>query len=80
MPTYTVTPDARRVPAARFVAEDLVDLGHQVARHFTRHKHLSRSIPFNAEIGAEFGAIHQAGLPRPLTFTITETTAAGATR
>ena len=72
MPTYAVTPDAQRVPAARFVADDLIHLGEQVAVHFRRHKHLSRSIPYEAQIGDDFGAIHQAGLPRPLTFTIRE--------
>lgn len=72
MATYTVTPDAKRVPAVRVVADDPIELGHQVARHYATHKHLSRSIPFEAQIGDQVGAIHQAGLLRPLTFTITK--------
>ena len=72
MPTFAVTPDARRVPAARFVAENLVDLGQQVASHFTRHKHLTRGVPFRADVRADHGAIHQPGLPGPLTFSIVE--------
>ena len=72
MATYHVVPDAARVPAARFVASDLVELGDQVANHFARHKHLRRGLRFDAQIDTEVGAITQAGLVRPLTFAITE--------
>lgn len=70
MPTYLVTPASSRVPAARLMAVDLVDLGAQVAAHMARHKHLTRGASYDIEIGADRGAINQAGLPRPLTFDI----------
>lgn len=70
MATFTVTPDATRVPAVRLAARDEVELGNQIAVHYARHKHLSRAIPFQAQIGSDVGAIHQAGLTKPLTFTI----------
>lgn len=72
MSTYLVTPDTPRVPAARFVANDLFELGQQVAAHMARHKHLRRGLRFDAQIGDQYGAIHQTGLRRPLTFTITK--------
>lgn len=72
MPTYLVTPDTPRVPAARFAAVDLFDLGQQVAHHLARHKHLRRGLHFDAQIGDDHGAIHQPGLSRPLTFSITK--------
>jgi hypothetical protein len=70
MPTFHVTTDRPKVPTARFSAEDLVDLGHQVAGHLTRHRVLSRAVPFDAQVGDDHGAIHQSGLPRPVTFVI----------
>ncbi|WP_210651313.1 hypothetical protein [Nocardioides sp. SYSU D00065] len=72
MPTFYVTTDRPQVPAARFAAEDLVDLGEQVASHLARHRVLSRAVPFHAQVGDDHGAIHQSGLLRPVTFTITQ--------
>lgn len=68
--TYLITPAYARVPAARMVAEDLFDLGAQVAAYFARHRRLSRGVAYDAELGDEHGAIRQSGLPKPLTFTI----------
>lgn len=67
---YLVTPADTRVPAARMVAEDLIDLGHQVAGYFTRHRRLTRGVTYDAQLGDEHGAIRQSGLPKPLIFTI----------
>lgn len=72
MSVYAVTTDRPKVPAARFAATDLVDLGNQVAGHLARHRVLSRAEPFHAEVGDDRGAIHQSGLQRPITFTITK--------
>jgi hypothetical protein len=69
---YLVTPADQRVPAARMVAEDLFDLGQQVASYFARHRRLTRGVPYDAELGDEHGAIRQSGLPKPLMFTITK--------
>jgi hypothetical protein len=69
---YLVTPVDARLPAARMVAEDLIDLGSQVAAYFARHRRLSRGVPYDAELGDEHGAIRQSGLPKPLMFTITK--------
>lgn len=69
---YLVTPDDARVPAARMVAEDLFDLGAQVASYFARHRRLTRGVPYGAQLGDESGAITQSGLRKPLTFTITK--------
>jgi hypothetical protein len=71
---YLVTPDDTRVPAARMVAEDLIDLGYQVASYFTRHRRLTRGVPYDAQLGDEHGAINQSGLRKPLTFTIARET------
>jgi len=70
MPLFHVTTDQPRVPAARFVAADLFELGDQVASHLARHKHLTRGIPYDAEVGDDQGAIFQSGLRKPITFTI----------
>ncbi|WP_224279078.1 hypothetical protein [Nocardioides lacusdianchii] len=70
MGTFHVTTDRPKVPAASFVAEDLVDLGAQVASHLARHRVLSRAVPYDAQVGDDCGAIHQSGLPRPVTFVI----------
>ncbi len=67
---YLVTPDDARVPAARMVAGDLIDLGTQVASYFARHRRLARGVPYDAQLGDEHGAITQSGLRKPLTFTI----------
>jgi hypothetical protein len=72
MALFHVVTDRAKVPAARFAAEDLIDLGEQVAGHPTRHHVLSRAVPFEAQVGDDHGAIHQSGLPRPVTFTITQ--------
>lgn len=69
---YLVTPADGRVPAARMVAEDLIDLGSQVAAYFARHRRLSRGVPYDAQLGDEHGAIRQSGLPKPLMFTVTK--------
>lgn len=70
MATFHVTTDRPAVPAARFSADDLIDLGAQVAGHLTRHRVLSRAVPYDAQVGDDRGAIHQSGLPRPVTFVI----------
>lgn len=67
---YTVTTDRPKVPAARFVAADLIDLGEQVAFYLARHKVLSRAVPYQAQVGDDCGAIDQDGLQRPVTFTV----------
>lgn len=69
MPTFHVTTDRPKVPAATFVADDLVDLGQQIAGHLTRHRVLSRAVPFEAHVGDDRGAINQNGLHRPIQFT-----------
>lgn len=69
---YLVTPADARLPVTRMVADDLIDLGEKVAAYFARHRRLLRSVAFEAEIGDTRGVIHQAGLPRPLQFTITK--------
>lgn len=70
MATYLVTPTSTRAPAIRVVAGDLIDLGEQVAVHLTRHRHLTRGVPYHAQVGDDRGAINQAGLRAPVTFTI----------
>lgn len=70
MPTFHVTTDRPKVPAATFVADDLFDLGDQVAGHLTRHRVLSRAVPYDAQVGDDRGAIHQPGLQRPVHFVI----------
>lgn len=70
MPVFLVTTDRRAVPAARFVAADVVELGDQVATYLARHRVLSRAVPFQAEIGDEHGAINQQGLTKPIYFSI----------
>lgn len=67
---YLVTPADTRVPAVRMVAEDLIDLGEQVAAYLTRHRRLSRGVPFDAQIGDDHGSIRQSGARQPLTFDI----------
>ena len=67
---YLVTPADTRVPAARMAADDLVDLGAQVASYFARHRRLNRGVPYEAQLGDTEGAITQSGLRKPLTFTI----------
>lgn len=67
---YLVTPADTRVPAARMAADDLIDLGAQVASYFARHRRLTRGVPYDAQLGDDHGAITQSGLPKPLTFTI----------
>lgn len=67
---YLITPDDVRVPAARMAAEDLIDLGSQVASYFARHRRLNRGVSYDAQIGDTEGAITQSGLRKPLTFTI----------
>lgn len=67
---YLITPDDVRVPAARMAAEDLIDLGSQVASYFARHRLLTRGVRYDAQLGDEHGAITQSGLRKPLTFTI----------
>ncbi len=67
---YTVTTDRPKVPAARFVAANLIDLGEQVAFYLARHRVLSRAVPYQAEVGDDSGAINQDGLQKPVTFTI----------
>jgi hypothetical protein len=67
---YLVTPDDVAVPAARMVAEDLFDLGAQVATYFARHRRLTRGVAYDAQLGDDQGAITQSGLRKPLTFTI----------
>ena len=69
---YLVTPDDVAVPAARMVAEDLFDLGAQVASYFARHRRLNRGVPYDAQLGDTEGAITQSGLRKPLTFTIAQ--------
>lgn len=66
--TYLVTPADTRVPAVRIGAVDVVDLGQQVAVHLTRHRRLSRGVPYDAHIGDDHGAIRQGR--QVLTFTI----------
>lgn len=68
--TYLVTPTDRRTPAGRFTADDLIDLGEQVAVYLTRRRVLVRGANFDAQIGSERGAIRQAG--RVVTFDITQ--------
>lgn len=68
---YAVTVDRPKVPAARFVAEDLVDLGNQIASYLFRHGQLSRTVPFDVEIDYDHGRIRQSGMARPIAFTIT---------
>jgi hypothetical protein len=70
MTIYQVTTDRAAVPAARFAADDLVDLGAQVANYLARHRVLSRAVPYDAQVGNDHGAIHQSGLQRPVTFTV----------
>ena len=72
MPMFLITPDTPRVPAVRVVATDHFDLGEKVAAHLCRHKHLLRSVNYDAQIGDEVGQIFQAGMRRPITFTITK--------
>lgn len=67
---YLVTPTDTRVPAVRIVADDLIDLGSQVAEYFARHRRLSKGVQYDAQIGDDHGSIRQTGLPRPLMFTI----------
>lgn len=67
---YTVTTDRPKVPEARFVADDLIGLGEQVAAFLARHRVLSRAVPYDAQVGDDRGAIHQSGLQRPVTFLI----------
>ena len=69
---YVVTPADRAVPAIRVVATDLVDLGAQVAAHLTRHRRLTRGVPYDAEVGDARGFIRQAGLRQPVAFTIVQ--------
>lgn len=71
---YTVTTDRPKVPQARFVADDLIGLGEQVAAYLTRHRVLSRAVPYDAQIGNDHGAIHQDGLQRSVLFTIRKET------
>jgi hypothetical protein len=70
MGVFHVTTDRPAVPAARFVADDLIGLGAQVAAHLARHRVLSRAVPYDAQVGNDHGAIHQTGLQRPVTFVI----------
>lgn len=70
MATLHVVTDRPKVPTARFAAEDLIDLGEQVAGHLARHHVLSRTVPYDAQVGDDRGSIHQSGLPRPVTFVI----------
>lgn len=70
MTLYLVTPDNPRVPAVRLLADDLVDLGTQAASYLARHKQLHRGVRYDAQIGSTAGAIHQAGLTKPVTFTV----------
>lgn len=67
---YLVSPTDTRVPAARMVADDLFDLGDQVATYYARHRRLIRGVAYDAQLGDEHGAIRQSGLRQPLTFTI----------
>lgn len=69
---YKVTTDRPKVPAARFVAEDLYDLGNQVASFLARHGALARSVRFDIELAADHGQITQPGMSRPISFTVTE--------
>lgn len=70
MPIYRIVTDRPKVPAATVVADDLIELGQQVAAHLARHRVLSRAVPYDAQVGDDRGAIHQSGLQRPITFTI----------
>lgn len=70
MATFRVITDRPKVPAATFLAEDLIDLGAQVAGHLTRHRVLSRAVPYDAQVRDDRGSIHQSGLQKPVTFTI----------
>lgn len=70
MGVFHVTTDRKAVPAARFVADDLIGLGTQVAAYLARHRVLSRAAPYDAQVGNDRGAIHQSGLQRPVTFVI----------
>lgn len=72
MATFHVVTDRPRLPAARFAADDLVDLGAQVASFLARHRVLSRAVPYDAQVGSDRGAINQTGLQRPVTFVITK--------
>lgn len=67
---YLITPTDQRVPAARMAADDLIDLGEQVAAYFARHRRLTRGVAYDAQVGDEHGSIRQPGLPKPLMFTI----------
>jgi hypothetical protein len=69
---FLITPTDAGVPAARMVAEDLIDLGDQVASYFARHRRLTRGVPYDAQVGDDHGAITQSGLRRPVTFTISK--------
>ncbi len=70
MPVFHITTDRPRIPAVRLAADDLIDLGAQVAAYLARHRVLSRAVPYDAQVGDTHGAIHQDGLPRPINFTI----------
>ncbi len=70
MSVFHVTTDRTKVPAARFVADDLFDLGAQVASHLARHRVLARAVPYHATVGNDRGSIIQDGLQRPVTFVI----------
>ena len=72
MPVFHVTTDRPKVPAARFVADDLIELGTQVASYLARHGALARHVPYDAQVGDDYGAIRQLGLTRPITFTIAQ--------
>lgn len=73
MAVYLVTPTNPKVPAVRLAADDLIDLGNQVAAYMARHKQLHRSLPYAAEIGDDYGALHQHGaIPKPVTFHIAQ--------
>jgi len=70
MSVFHVVTDRPKVPAARFVADDLIGLGEQVATFLARHRVLSRAEPYQAQVGDDHGLIHQTGLQKPVTFTI----------
>ena len=72
MATYLVTPTDRRLPPFRVTAANVIELGEKAAAYFARHKRLTRGVPYDAEVGSDRGALYQAGMHTPVTFTITQ--------
>lgn len=72
MSTYRIVPDNSTVPAATLAADDLIDLGAQAAAYLARYGLLHRGAPFHAQIGDQYGALVQAGMKKPITFTFKE--------